>query len=102
MVTPALLRVFNASIVFRPFGVSIDSVISSSSANTLVSFSAGSKDIFCTLPATWAPSPAMSAQIFVNTHATTITQDQTIQSGVLAGPVSITGTQTITGTLVVV
>jgi hypothetical protein len=76
-----------------------DSVISSSSANTLVSFSAGSKDIFCTLPATWAP---MSAQIFVNTHATTITQDQTIQSGVLAGPVSITGTQTITGTLVVV
>ena len=79
-----------------------DSVISSSSANTLVSFSAGSKDIFCTLPATWAPSPAMSAQIFVNTHATTITQDQTIQSGVLAGPVSVTGTQTITGTLVVV
>ena len=73
-----------------------DSVISSSSANALVNFSSGTKDIFCTLPATWAPSPSMSAQIFVNTHATTITQDQTIQSGVLAGPVSITGTQTIT------
>ena len=29
-------------------------------------------------------------------------QDQTIDSGVLAGPVTITGTQTITGTVVVV
>jgi len=44
----------------------------------------------------------MSAQVFVNTHATTITQDQTIQSGVLAGPVSITGTQTVTGSLVII
>jgi hypothetical protein len=79
-----------------------DSVISSSNSNTLVNFSAGIKDIFVTLPADWTPSPSMSAQIFVNTHATTITQDQTIQSGVLAGPVSITGTQTVTGSLVII
>jgi hypothetical protein len=79
-----------------------DSVISSSSSNNLVSFSAGIKDIFCTLPATWTPSPSMSAQIFVNTHATTITQVQTIQSGVLAGPVTVTSTLTVTGTLVVI
>jgi hypothetical protein len=44
----------------------------------------------------------MLAQAFVNTHATTITQDQTIESGVLAGPVSITGTQTVTGSLVII
>jgi hypothetical protein len=44
----------------------------------------------------------MEAQTFVNTHATTISEDQTIQSGVLAGPVSITGTQTVTGSLVIV
>jgi hypothetical protein len=79
-----------------------DSVISSSSANTLVSFSAGSKDIFCTLPATWAPSPVMTAQTFVNTHNSTISNDQTMDSGVLAGPVTVTGTLTITGTLVVI
>lgn len=79
-----------------------DSIISSSNSNTTVNFTTGVKDIFVALPATWTPSPSMSAQIFVNTHATTITQDQTIQSGVLAGPVTITGTQTITGTLVII
>jgi hypothetical protein len=79
-----------------------DSVITSSNSNTLVNFSAGIKDIFCSLPAEYTPSPSMLAQAFVNTHATTITQDQTIESGVLAGPVSITGTQTVTGSLVVV
>lgn len=79
-----------------------DSVISSSNASALVSFSTGIKDIFCALPAEYTPSPSMLAQAFVNTHATTITQDQTIQSGVLAGPVSITGTQTVTGSLVIV
>ena len=34
----------------------------------------------------------MLAQSFVNTHATTISETQTIQSGVLAGPVTVTGT----------
>jgi len=79
-----------------------DSVITSSNASTLVNFSSGVKDIFVALPAEYTPSPSMLAQAFVNTHATTITQDQTIQSGVLAGPVSITGTQTVTGSLVIV
>ena len=79
-----------------------DTVISSSNASSLVSFTTGTKDVFCTLPAKWTPSPVMYAQTFVNTHATTLTQDQTIQSGVLAGPVSITGTQTVTGSLVIV
>ena len=31
-----------------------------------------------------------------------LSQDQTVASGVLAGPVTVTGTQTITGTVVVV
>ena len=44
----------------------------------------------------------MAAQDFVMNQASTISQDQTFESGVLAGPVTITGTQTITGTLVVV
>jgi hypothetical protein len=79
-----------------------DSIITSTNSNTTVNFSAGIKDIFCTLPAVLTPSASMRAQTFVNTHATTITQDQTIQSGVLAGPVSITGTQTVTGSLVIV
>jgi hypothetical protein len=44
----------------------------------------------------------MDATTFVVTHASTITEDQTLDSGVLAGPVTITGTQTITGTLVII
>jgi hypothetical protein len=44
----------------------------------------------------------MVAQTFVNTHATSITEVQTIQSGVLAGPVTLTSTLTVTGTLVVI
>ena len=79
-----------------------DSVISSSNTSNLVNFSSGVKDIFFELPATYTQSPVMEAQTFVNTHATTISEDQTIQSGVLAGPVSITGTQTVTGSLVIV
>lgn len=79
-----------------------DSVISSSNASALVSFSTGVKDIFCALPAEYTPSPSMLAQAFVNTHATTISETQTIQSGVLAGPVTVTSTLTVTGTLVVI
>ena len=79
-----------------------DTVISSSNASSLVSFAAGSKDIFCSLPAKETPSPVMDPQSFVNTHATTITDVQTIQSGVLAGPVTLTSTLTVTGTLVVI
>jgi hypothetical protein len=79
-----------------------DSVITSSNSNALVNFNAGVKDIFCSLPAEYTPSPSMLAQSFVNTHATSITETQTIQSGVLAGPVTLTSTLTVTGTLVVI
>jgi len=47
-------------------------------------------------------SPSMTATDYLVTHASTLSQDQTIDSGVLAGPVTVTGTQTITGTVVVV
>ena len=77
-------------------------VISSSNSDALVNFSAGTKTVFCTLPATRTPSAGMTAQTFVNTHSQTISDDQTLDSGVLAGPVSITGTQTVTGTLVII
>jgi hypothetical protein len=79
-----------------------DSVISSSNTSNLVNFSSGVKDIFCALPATYTPSPVMEAQKFVNTHATSITEIQTIESGVLAGPVTLTSALTVTGTLVVI
>ena len=79
-----------------------DTVISSSNTSSLVSFNTGIKDIFCSLPAEYTPSPSMLAQKFVNTHATSITETQTIESGVLAGPVTLTSTLTVTGTLVVI
>jgi hypothetical protein len=67
-----------------------------------VDFSAGTKDVFCTYPAKRAPSPSMDATAYVTTHNSTLSDDQTIDSGVLAGPVTITGTQTITGNLVII
>ena len=82
--------------------LSRDTIISSSNSDALVNFSAGTKTVFCTLPASRTPSAGMTAQTFVNTHNTTISDNQTLVSGVLAGPVSITGTQTVTGTLVII
>ena len=82
--------------------LSRDTIISSSNSDALVNFSAGTKTVFCTLPASRTPSAGMTAQTFVNTHSQTISDDQTVDSGVLAGPVSITGTQTVTGTLVII
>ena len=82
--------------------LSRDTIISSSNSDALVNFSAGTKTVFCTLPASRTPSAGMTAQTFVNTHNSTISEDQTLDSGVLAGPVSITGTQVITGTLVII
>jgi len=84
-----------------PDTLSRDTVITSSNSDALVNFSAGSKTVFCTLPATRTISPIMDATGYVVTHASTLDQDQTLDSGVLAGPVTITGTQTITGTLVI-
>ena len=85
-----------------PDTLSRDTIISSSNGDAAVNFSAGTKNVFCTLPAKKTISPVMDATTFVVTHASTLSEDQTLASGVLAGPVTITGTQTITGTLVVI
>jgi hypothetical protein len=82
--------------------LSRQSVISSSNSDALVNFGAGGKTVFCTLPAKKTISPVMDATPYVVTHASTLSLNQTIDSGVLAGPVTVTGTQTITGTVVVV
>ena len=44
----------------------------------------------------------LGANDFINNQAATLSVTQTIESGVLAGPVSVPATITITGTLVVV
>jgi hypothetical protein len=85
-----------------PDTLSRDTIISSSNSDAAVIFSSGTKNVFCTLPAKKTISPVMDATTFVVTHASIITEDQTLDSGVLAGPVSITGTQTVTGTLVII
>jgi len=85
-----------------PDTLSRDTVITSSNSDALVNFSAGNKDVFCTIPASRTMSPGMVANDFVINQSSTISKDQTFDSGVLAGPVTITGTQTISGTLVVV
>ena len=77
-------------------------VISSTNSDALVDFSAGEKEVFCTIPAKRTISPVMTATGYVVTHASTLDEDQTLDSGVLAGPVTVTGTQTITGTLVII
>jgi hypothetical protein len=85
-----------------PDTLSRDTIISSSNGDAAVNFSAGTKNVFCTLPAKKTISPVMDATTFVVTHSSTISEDQTLDSGVLAGPVTITGTQTVTGTLVII
>jgi len=82
--------------------LSRDTIISSSNSDAAVNFTAGGKTVFCTLPAKKTISPVMDATTFVVTHNSTLSEDQTLDSGVLAGPVTITGTQTITGTLVII
>ena len=85
-----------------PDTLSRDTVISSTNSNNKVDFSAGTKDVFCTIPHTKTISPGMDATKYVVTHNSTLSEDQTLDSGVLAGPVTITGTQTVTGTLVII
>ena len=85
-----------------PDTLSRTTIISSSNSDAAVNFSAGTKNVFCTLPAKRTVSPVMTATGFVVTHASTLNEDQTLDSGVLAGPVTITGTQTVTGTLVII
>jgi len=82
--------------------LSRDTILSSSNSDAAVNFSAGTKNVFCTLPAKKTISPVMDATTFVVTHNSTLSEDQTLDSGVLAGPVTITGTQTVTGTLVII
>ena len=85
-----------------PDTLSRTTIISSSNSDAAVNFSAGTKNVFCTLPAKKTMSPVMQATGYVVTHASTLDEDQTLDSGVLAGPVTVTGTQIITGTLVVI
>ena len=77
-------------------------VISSSNSDNKVDFTAGTKTVFCTYPAKRAPSASMAASTYAFNHSATLSDDQTISNAVLAGPVTVTGTQTITGTVVVV
>ena len=85
-----------------PDTLSRDTIISSSNSDSAVSLSSGTKDVFCTYPASKAPSASMTATTYVTTHNSTLSDDQTIDSGVLAGPVTVTGTRTVTGNLVII
>jgi hypothetical protein len=82
-----------------PDTLSRDTVLESTNSDNKVDFSAGAKDVFCTYPAKKAPSPVMDPTAYVTTHNSTISDVQTMDSGVLAGPVSITGTLSVTGNL---
>lgn len=85
-----------------PDTLSRDTVISNSSGNTSkINFGSGEKEVFCTIPAKRTISPVMTATGFVVTHASTLDEVQTMDSGVLAGPVTVTGTITVTGNLIV-
>jgi hypothetical protein len=85
-----------------PDTLSRTTVISSSNSDALVNFSAGEKTVICTYPASKAPSASMDATAYINTHNSTISEDQNIDSAVLAGPVTITGTVVATGTLAII
>jgi hypothetical protein len=86
-----------------PDTLSRDTVISNSSGNTSkIDFAAGEKEVFCTIPAKKAMSPVMEATGYVVTHASTLDEVQTMDSGVLAGPVSVSGTITVTGNLIII
>ena len=75
-----------------PDTLSRDTVISNSSGNTSkINFGSGEKEVFCTIPAKRTISPVMTATGFVVTHASTLDEVQTMDSGVLAGPVTVTG-----------
>ena len=82
--------------------LSRDTVISSSNSDNKVNFTAGTKTVFCTYPAKRAPSASMTASTYAFNHSATLSDDQTISNAVLAGPVTVTGTQIITGTVVVI
>ena len=82
-----------------PDTLSRTTILESTNSDNKVDFAAGAKDVFCTYPAKRAPSPVMDPTSYVTTHNSTISDVQTMDSGVLAGPVSITGTLSVTGNL---
>lgn len=84
-----------------PDTLSRDIVLSSTNSDNKVNFQGGTKDVFCTVPAKKAMSPVMQATGYVVTHASTLDQVQTMDSGVLAGPVTVSGTITVTGVLII-
>lgn len=84
-----------------PDTLSRDTIISSSNSDNAVAFTAGTKTVFCTYPAKRAPSASMTATTYVTTHSSTISDVQTMDSGVLAGPVTVSGTVTVTGNLII-
>jgi hypothetical protein len=85
-----------------PDTLSRDTVISNNLGTTNeIDFGSGEKEVFCTIPAKKAMSPVMNPTTYVVTHNSTLSDDQVLDSGVLAGPVTITGAQTVTGTLVI-
>ena len=85
-----------------PDTLSRDTVISNSSGNTSkINFGSEEKEVFCTVPAKKAMSPVMQATGYVVTHASTLDEVQTMDSGVLAGPVTVSGTITVTGVLII-
>ena len=73
-----------------PDTLSRDTVISSSNSDSKVDFSAGTKNVFCTYPASRAPSASMTASTYAFNHSATLSDDQTISNAVLAGPVTVT------------
>ena len=77
-------------------------IISSTNSDNAVNFTSGTKTVFCTYPAKRAPSASMTATTYVTTHASTISDVQTMDSGVLAGPVTVSNNVTVTGTLVII
>ena len=86
-----------------PDTLSRDTIISNSSGNTSkINFGSAEKEVFCTVPAKKAMSPVMEATGYVVTHASTLDEVQTMDSGVLAGPVTVTGTITVTGNLIII
>jgi len=85
-----------------PDTLSRDTIISSTNSDNAVNFTSGTKTVFCTYPAKRAPSASMTATTYITTHASTISDTQTMDSGVLAGPVTVSNTVTVTGTLVII
>lgn len=84
--------------------LSRDSVIASSNSNNLVSFSAGTKDVFCDYPAKrstfeYQGCIQTGGSSAIYTHPNTITSDATLTTdynGMSAGPITVDSGVTVT------